>query len=116
MVKNKIMIGVVILIIAVISVGSFVSFSKFGVFNPFSTANGLFQIVFSEKEYIEIQAYPKVIVAKPNVSLEDYMQKKGLEEDVENQLGALRRFHNNDMAQYILYSTNHYFSKWRWQE
>jgi len=114
-VKNKILI-VVIVLIALIGIGSFISFSKFGVSNPFSTANGLFQVVYTEKEFIEIQKYPKVIVSKPNVSLQDYMQNKGFQEDVENQSGALHIFHNNDISQYVRISTNKYFSKWRWQE
>ncbi len=113
--KNMIIILGFILI-ALIGIGSLVSFSKFGVFNPFSTANGLLQVMYTEKEYLEIQKYPKVIVSKPNVLLEDYMQDKGFQEDVENQLGALRRFHNNDSSQYVRFSTNKYFSKWRWQE
>jgi len=86
------------------------------VLNPLSTANGLFQIVFTEKEYIEIQKYPKVILAKPNVSLRDYMESRSFQEDKENQMGALHRFQNNDSAQYVMYSTNKYFSKWKWQE
>lgn len=65
---------------------------------------------------MEIQKYPKVIIAKPNVSLKDYMGDKGFKEDKENQMGALHRYINNSSSQYIMYSTNKYFSKWRWQE
>lgn len=61
-VKNKIIIRIIIILIAIIGVGSFISYSKFGVVNPFSTANGLIKVMFTEKEYIEIQKYPKVIV------------------------------------------------------
>lgn len=78
MVKSKkTIIGVIIFLIAIISLGSFISYSKFGVINPFSTVNGLIQVMFTEKAYIEIQKYPKVIISKPNVSLQDYMQNKG---------------------------------------
>lgn len=114
--KKKIIIVVFIILIVLIGVGSFVSFSKFGVLNPFSTANGLLQVMLTEQEYVEIQKYPKVIVSKPNVLLQDYMKSKGFQEDVENQMGALRIFHNNDSSQYVRFSTNKYFSKWRWQE
>ncbi len=116
MVKKKIIIGVFIILIAIIGIGSFVSFSKFGVFNLFSTANGLLQVMFTEKEYIKIQKYPKVIVSKPNASLQDFMQNEGFQEDVENQMGALHIFQSNDVTHYVLFSTNKYFSKWRWQE
>ena len=44
------------------------------------------------------------------------MQNEGFQEDAENQVGALYRFQNNDTAQYVLFSTNKYFSRWRWQE
>lgn len=114
--RNKIIIGVIIFSIILIGIGSFISYSKFNVLNPFSTASGLLQVVFTEKEYIEIQKYPKVIVSKPNVSLQDYMKNEGFQEDIDNQMGALHRFQNNDTAQYVFFSTNKYFSKWRWQE
>lgn len=114
--KKKKVIAVFLLLIVILSLGSFISYSKFTVLNPLSTTNGLFQIIFTEKEYIEIQKYPKVIVAKPSASLRTYMGDKGFQEDKENQMGALHRFHNNDSAQYVIYSSNKYFAKWIWQE
>jgi len=44
------------------------------------------------------------------------MKNLGFLEDIENQMGALHRFHNNDTVQYIMYTTNKYFAKWRLQE
>jgi hypothetical protein len=112
---RKILVIVVVLIV-VLCMASFISYSKFNVLNPFSTVSGLIQIVFTDKEYIEIQKYPKVVIANPNASLQDYMKSLGFQEDTENQMGNLRRFKNNDAAQYVRYSMNQYFSKWRWQE
>jgi len=117
--KNKranIIVAQFLLLIAVISLSSFISYSKFSVCNPFSTAKGLFQILFTEKEYIEIQKYPKVILAKPSASLSKYMESKGFQEDKESQMGALHRFVNDTTAQYVAYTTNKYYSKWIWQE
>lgn len=113
--RRKIVIICLALII-IMGIASFISYSKFNVWNSFSTISGLTQIIFTEKEYVEIQGYPKVIIAKPSTSLQDYMQSLGFQEDKENQMGALHRFQNNDVAQYVMYSTNKYFSKWRWQE
>lgn len=114
--KLKIFIAVICLLAIVTGIGSFISYSKFEVVNPFSTAKGLFQVIFTEKEYVVIQKYPKVIVAKPNASLIDYMVSQGFKEDKENQLGALHRFTNDVAVQYVVYTTNKYFAKWRWQE
>lgn len=116
--KRKIKKIIVICLALIIFLGmvSFISYIKFNVLNPFTTLNGLIQVIFTDKEYIEIQKDPKVIVAKPNASLQDYMNGLGFQEDTENQMGALHRFQNNDSVQYVFYSKNKYFSKWRWQK
>ncbi len=115
--RNSIIV-VLFLAMAIVGTGSFISNSKFGVLNPLSTGYGLYQVVFTEKEFIELQKYPKVIVAKPNASLSDYMGIEGFKEDNEFQSVSLslHRFKNNDSAQYIMNSTNNYFSIWRWNE
>lgn len=114
--KIKMTIGVVIISIVMVGIGSFISYSKFRVLNPFTSTSGLIQVIFTEKDYVEIQQYPKVILAKPNASLENYMKEKGFKEDTENRMGALRVFTNDVSKQYVFYSTNQYFSKWRWRE
>jgi hypothetical protein len=114
--KTRKILALCLALIIVLSIASFISYSKFNVLNPFSTISGLIQIAFTDKEYIEVQNYPKVIIAKPNASLQDYMQNLGFQEDTENQMGALHRFQNNDAVQYVMYSMNKYFSKWKWQE
>jgi len=113
---TKIIIGVLILTILIIGVSSFTSFAKFGVGNPFSTAHGLIKVMFTDTEYVEIQQYPKVIVAKPETSLDKYMKKHGYKRDTEKQLGALCTFTTGDFEELITYSQNKYFSKWRWRE
>jgi len=112
--KKIISVSIALLIVLVIS--SFISYSKFSVINPFSTAYGLIQVVFMEKDYVVIQRSPKVIVAKPNTSLSEYMKSLGFVEDKESRMGSLHRFYNEDSVQYVMYSTNMYFSKWIWQE
>ena len=114
--KTKKIIAIFLALIIVLGLASFISYSTFNVLNPFSTVKGLIQVIFTDKEYVEIQKHPKVIVAKPNVSLQDYMNRLGFKEDTENQMGALHRFQNNESDQYVMYSMNRYFSKWRWEE
>lgn len=114
--KGKIMIGILATFIIILGIGSFLSYSKFSVINPFSTTHGLLQIMFTEKEYLELQSYPKVILAKPTLSLNDYMKSQGFKEDEENQMGALHMYTNETSVQYVMYSVNRYFAKWRWQE
>lgn len=114
--RIKIILIVSVILIILIAVSSFVSYIKFNVANPFSTASGLIQITFTEKEYVQIQQYPKVIIAKPGEGLLDYMNEKGFTENEDAQLGAMRVFANGDATQSIMYSTNKYFSKWFWVE
>lgn len=109
------MIPVLALVILFI-IATFVSIAKFNVANPFAVFNGLCQITFADKQYAEIQTYPKVIVAKPQTSLESYMVAKGFTENKEEQLGALRMFENDVAHQYIFHSVNGYFEKWQWRE
>jgi len=114
--KIKIIIVGSFLLMFIAGTGAFISYSKFNVINPISTAKGLLQVVFTEKEYVEIQKYPRVIIAKPSASLREYMESKGFQEDKENRMGALQIFRNNDSVQYVMFSTNKYFSKWIWQQ
>lgn len=103
-------------LIFVLGIASFISYSSFNVINPFVTTSGLAQIFLTDKDYVQIQEYPKVILAKPNFSLQVYMEGLGFQEDIENQMGALYRFNNDVSSQYIRYSRNRHFSKWIWQE
>ena len=112
----KIIIGVLIMTILIIGVSSFTSYAKFGVINPISTAYGLIKVMFTDTEYVEIQQYPRVIVAKPDTSLDKYMEKHGYTRDTEKQLGALCTFTAGDFKELIVYSQNKYISKWRWRE
>lgn len=114
--KIKIFVGVLALVILMIGVSSFVSYAKFGAVNPFLTANGLIKVMLTDIESVEIQQYPKVIVAKPDASLDKYMAKQGYMRDAEKQLGALYVYTTGDIEALIVCSQNRYFSKWCWQE
>lgn len=113
--KKKKIVSISIALLIVLVTSSFISYRIFNVINPFSTAYGLIRVIFMEKDYVVIQRSPKVIVAKPNTSLQEYMKSLGFVEDEENRMGSLHRFYNDDSVQYVMYSTNMYFSKWIWQ-
>ena len=94
----------------------FISYSTFNTGNPFSVASGYFQITVLNKEYVVIQESPKVVIAQPNGQvLIDYMESRGFTEIEEEQMGAMRVFTNGKEKEWIMYSINGNYSKWRWQ-
>ncbi len=96
---------------------AFISYTKLRVADPFAAVTGLTQILLTDKEYAEIQNDPKVIIAKPEASLDAYMEERGLEHDAEQQMGAIRVFAGGDSdsyREYVHHSVNRYFSKWSW--
>lgn len=105
-----------IVLVILLAMTTFVSFAKFNVANPFAVANGLFQIAFTDNQYVEIQAYPKAILAKPGTSLKDYMESMGFIENTEEQLGALRVFEQAESKEYVFHFANKYFAEWHWNE
>ena len=94
----------------------FISYATFNTGNPFSAASGYLQITVLDKEYVEIQASPKVILAQPNGEVfMNYMESRGFIEIEEEQMGAIRVFTNGEEKEYVWYSINGYYSKWCWQ-
>lgn len=118
--KNKkafwsVIISAAVLLAALIG-ASVLSYAELGVLNPFSAANGLARVILTETEYVEIQQYPRVIVAKPDASLlDEYMEAQGYERDEERQMGALCTFTDGNFEELVMYSQNKDFSAWRWQ-
>lgn len=104
-------------ILLVILLGScFLSYATFHTANPFSAASGYFQIAVLDREYAEIQAAPKVIIAQPgDDALTDYMASRGFSELEEEQLGAIRVFTNGEDKEWVWYSVNQHYAKWCWQ-
>ena len=94
----------------------FISYAIFNTGNPFSAASGYFQITVLDKEYVEIQESPKVVLAQPNGEVFiNYMASRGFTEIEEEQMGAIRVFTNGEVKEWIWYSINGNCSKWRWQ-
>ncbi len=98
-----------------------ISVDKFSTTNPFAVANGVFQITFTSKEYIEIQKSPKVIIAKSNSApyeaLKQFMEGRGYALSENEQRGAMNTFINNetDEIEHVFFSVNKYYSLWVWK-
>lgn len=116
--KTMLIIIVFLLIFNVSSIT--ISYSIFKVYNPLAAINGLAQVALMEKEYVQIQKYPKVIIADPNTSLEDFMHKSGyIETVIDDPMGVHdRRLHEFQLAEhqiYILQISCKYYSIWQWR-
>lgn len=96
--------------------GCFISYITFNTGNPFAVASGYFQITVLDKKYVEIQNSPKVVIAQPDEEVFiNYMESRGFAEIKEAQMGAMRVFTNGKEKEFIWYSINGNYSKWRWQ-
>lgn len=116
--KKRIVISafVAVLLIVALLGSCLVSYLKFDTANPFSAASGFIQITVADKDYVEIQRSPKVILAQPDDTLfVEYMQSRGFTEIEEERMGALRVFTNGEEREWIMYSQNGYFAKWTWE-
>ena len=101
------------------------SIAKFNVWNPFSSCFGMLEILFTDKEYTVVQNNPnRVAFSKiadtSNKSggqyLDEHMQSRGFYFAPEEQMGGMLVYSNGIEKEYILFSTNKYYSKWEWQQ
>ena len=115
--RRIVTVTIVSAILVVALLGScFVSYAAFYTANPFSVVSGCFQITVLNKEYVELQASPKVVIAQPDARvLTDYMAARGFAEIEAEQMGAMRIFSNGNEKVLVLYSVNGNYAKWRWQ-
>lgn len=116
--KKRIVVAAFVAVLLIVAfLGScFVSYLKFDTANPFSAVSGFIQITVADKDYVEIQRSPKVILAQPSDALfVEYMESRGFTEIEEERLGGLRVFTNGEEKEAIMYSQNTYFAKWSWE-
>ena len=79
----------------------------------FAAANGFVQVTAADREYVEIQRSPRVVVARPDYELfAEYMKNRGFSE-VE-QFGSQHIFSDGERTERVIYYQNSYFSKWIW--
>ena len=66
-----------VLLIIFLLGGSLISSAKFGTANFFAAANGFVQVTAADREYVEIQRSPRVVVARPDYELfAEYMKNR----------------------------------------
>lgn len=64
-----------VLLLVVLLGSSLISSAKFGTANFFAAANGFVQVTAVDREYVEIQRSPRVVVARPDYELfAEYMK------------------------------------------
>lgn len=103
-----------------VGLGSSVLFSaaRFGVANPFSVLAGLYQVGCMDTAYVELQQYPKVMLAKPATVdlLIGYMESQGYAENPEGRTGSILEFEQSGHKIYVDFSVNRCYSLWQWRE
>ena len=123
--KRKSIIITIVICCAILLGATIFSIAKFGVWNPFSSCFGMIEILFTDKEYTIVQNYPfKVAFSKTSDTsskgggkylLDEYMESRGFYDVPEERLGEMLVYSNGSKKEYIIYSTNKYYSKWNWK-
>lgn len=75
--KNKSIILLISIIVLIAVFCTVISGGVFGECNPLRVINGLIQVRILDKDYYEIQEYPKIMIANKDLSLVDYMKNLG---------------------------------------
>ena len=117
-----------IIIIAICSVillsATIFSIVKFSVWNPFSSCFGMLEILFTDTEYTIVQNTPNRVGFSKTADtsnksggqyLDEYMESRGFYFVPEEQMGGMLVYSNGSEKEYISFSTNKYYSKWKWQ-
>lgn len=74
-IKRIILLATIIVLIAVFC--TVISGGVFRECNPLSVINGFIQVRILNKDYYEIQEYPKVMIANKDLNLVEYMKNLG---------------------------------------
>ncbi|WP_367925329.1 hypothetical protein [uncultured Ruthenibacterium sp.] len=112
--SKKRMLFVLVAVIVLLTAFCALLCIKLQVRNPVVAAAGLAEILFTDAQYVEIQENPKVVLAQPHASLEDYMDGYGY--DQHEQMGSLWVFSRQDSRFMVHCTQNKYFSRWSWQQ
>ena len=75
--KNKSIILLVTIIVLIAVFCTIISGDVYGECNPLRVINGFIQVCILNKDYYEIQEYPKIMIANKDLNLVDYMKNLG---------------------------------------
>ena len=96
-------------------------YGVFGEYNPLTITNGFIQVIILDKEYYEIQEYPKIMIANKDMNLVAYMKNKGrkyVETTDENKLVMenIHEFKYKDLIEYVEVIDHKNYYIWKWRE
>lgn len=96
-------------------------YGVFGECRPLAISMGFIQVFILDKEYYEIQEYPKIMIANKDMNLLDYMKNKGreyVETTDENKLVMenIYEFKYKDLIQYVEVIDHKNYYIWKWRE
>lgn len=119
--KNK---SIILLISIIVLIAVFCTVISGGVFrecNPLSVINGFIQVRILNKDYYEIQEYPKIMIANKDLSLVDYMKNLGwtyLETIDANKLVMenIYEFKYKEIEAFVEVTQHKNYYIWKWRE
>lgn len=96
-------------------------YGVFGEYNPLTISKGFIEVVIWDKEYYEIQEYPKIMIANKDMNLLAYMKNKGrkyVETTDENKLMMenIHEFKYKDLIEYVEVIDDKKYYIWKWRE
>ncbi len=96
-------------------------YGVFGEYNPLTISKGFIEVVILDKEYYEIQEYPKIMIANKDMNLLAYMKNKGrkyVETTDENKLMMenIHEFKYKDLIEYVEVIDHKKYYIWKWRE
>ena len=118
--KNKSIILLTTIIVLIVVFCTIISGDVFGVYNPLRVTNGFIQVRILNKDYYEIQEYPKIMIANKDLNLVDYMKNLGwtyVETIDANKLVMenIHEFKYKEIEAFVevIQHKNYYIWKWR---
>ena len=122
--KRRGIIITMVICCAILLSATIFSIVKFSVWNPFSSCFGMLEILFTNKEYTIVQNNPNRVAFSKTADtsnksarqyLDEYMKSRGFYFVPEEQMGAMLVYSNGNEKEHVVFSTNKYYSKWKWQ-
>lgn len=117
-IKSIILLTSIIVLIVVFC--TIISGDVFGVYNPLRVTNGFIQVCILDKDYYEIQEYPKVMIANNDLNLVDYMKNLGWTyvETIDADKSVMENIHEFKYRETsafveVMEHKNYYIWKWR---
>jgi len=116
--RRKIIIFSILLLIIIIAASLF-SAEKFHTLNPFSSGIGFIRIMFTNVDHVEIQHSPRIIIVKPDISWQlflDLIKKEGYSYAEDKRMGAILSIEKNGVTVHVIMEMNRYYTIFTWDK